>query len=55
MVGLPNESGEGGNVVWTNSGRYLGKVRLTRQGWKFDYWAPILDIPGPNQGCFVNN
>ena len=32
-----------------------GQVRLTSQGWRFDYWAPIVDQPIELAGCYANN
>jgi hypothetical protein len=37
------------------TGRYHGKVRLTSEGWKFDYWAPIVDQPIETAGCYANS
>ena len=54
-LGVTNAEVNGGTItpIWT--GRYFGKVRLTDQGWKFDYWAPIVDQPIETAGCYANN
>jgi len=54
-IGTTNAEATGGTItpIWT--GRYYGKVRLTGEGWKFDYWAPIVDQPIETAGCFANN
>jgi hypothetical protein len=54
-IGQTNADATGGTItpIWT--GRYYGKVRLTNEGWKFDYWAPIVDQPIETAGCFANN
>jgi hypothetical protein len=54
-LGQTNSDATGGTItpIWT--GRYYGKVRLTSDGWKFDYWAPIVDQPIETAGCYANN
>jgi hypothetical protein len=54
-VGIPNADNTGGTVSVPLSGRYYGLVRLTSNGWKFDWWQPTEDEPSFIPGCLANN
>jgi hypothetical protein len=54
-LGTTNSTKTGGTITPLWTGHYYGRVRLTPQGWRFDYWAPIVDQPIELAGCYANN
>ena len=44
-IGIPNSTNTSGTAQVTLTGRYLGKVVLTDEGWKFARWFAIEDQP----------
>jgi hypothetical protein len=54
-LGTTNATKTGGTITPLWTGHYYGRVRLTSQGWRFDYWAPIVDQPIELAGCYANN
>jgi hypothetical protein len=54
-LGTTNATKTGGTITPLWTGHYYGRVRLTSQGWKFDYWSPIVDQPIELGGCYANN
>jgi SnoaL-like domain len=54
-VGIPNADNTGGTVSTPLTGRYWGLVRLTSNGWKFDWSQPTEDEPSFIPGCLANN
>jgi hypothetical protein len=54
-LGTTNATKTGGTITPLWTGHYYGRVRLTPQGWKFDYWSPIVDQPIELAGCYANN
>jgi SnoaL-like domain len=44
-IGTPNSTNTSGTAAVTLTGRYLGKVVLTDEGWKFARWFAIEDQP----------
>lgn len=56
IAGQPNSTLTGGTTIPIWTGHYYGHVRLTKAGWKFELWEPIVDQPiNLGADCSVNN